>query len=87
MEHPGKSLAWGKWAIVGGDGYGGTGSADSGDDFGPAPDLDHNNEEVRESLKDWLRWLHQLGYQGWRLDYVKVRRFLQWLFVGDSSDS
>ena len=75
MEHPGRSIAWGRWAIVGDeeDGFGGQGSRDSGAGFEPAPDLDHANEEVRESLKDWLRWLHtDIGYSGWRLDYVKV---------------
>lgn len=72
VEHPGRRVAWGQWAIVGGDGYGGTGGKDSGDDFGPAPDLDHTNEEVREGLKDWLRYLRDsVGYYGWRLDYVK----------------
>ena len=73
VEHPGRSIAWGKWAIVGSDGFGGLGSIDSGATFEPAPDLDHKNEEVRESLKDWLRWLNKdVGYAGWRLDYVKV---------------
>lgn len=75
MEHPGRSIAWGRWAIVGDeeDGFGGKGSADSGAGFDPAPDLDHTNEDVRESLKDWLRWLHSdVGFSGWRLDYVKV---------------
>lgn len=75
MEHPGRSIAWGRWAIVGDeeDGFGGQGRSDSGAGFEPAPDLDHSNEEVRESLKDWLRWLHtDIGFSGWRLDYVKV---------------
>lgn len=73
IEHPGKSVAWGQWAIVGADGFGGMGSVDSGAGFEPAPDLDHKNVEVRESLKDWLRWLNNdVGYAGWRLDYVKV---------------
>eukprot|EP01025_Chloroclados_australasicus_P009330 TRINITY_DN13582_c0_g3_i1.p2 TRINITY_DN13582_c0_g3~~TRINITY_DN13582_c0_g3_i1.p2 ORF type:complete len:293 (-),score=40.36 TRINITY_DN13582_c0_g3_i1:23-811(-) len=72
VDHPGKKVAWEQWAIVGGDGYGGQGGADSGDDFGPAPDLDHHNDYVRESLKDWLSYLHSdVGYYGWRLDYVK----------------
>lgn len=75
VEHPGRSIAWGRWAIVGDeeDGFGGQGGSDSGAGFEPAPDLDHSNEEVRESLKDWLRWLHtDVGFSGWRLDYVKV---------------
>lgn len=69
-------MAWGKWAIVGDheDGYGGQGGSDSGAGYEPAPDIDHHNEEVRESLKDWMRWLvSELGYEAFRFDYVKVR--------------
>ena len=74
MEHEGRSLAWGPWAIVSGDGYAGQGVADTGDDYDPAPDLDHTNEDVKGSLTDWLSWLHtEIGYDGWRLDYVKAR--------------
>ena len=76
MEYPGRSIAWGRWTIVRDeeDGFGGQGSRDSGSArFEPAPGLDHANKEVRESLKDWLRWLHtDIGYSGWRLDYDKV---------------
>jgi hypothetical protein len=44
----------------------------TGEDYGPAPDLDHANSELREGLKDWLRWLHEyVGFQGWRFDFVK----------------
>lgn len=81
VEHPGRSIAWGRWAIVGDeeDGFGGQGNRDSGAGFDPAPDLDHANEEVRGSLKDWLNWLHsEIGYSGWRLDYVKVRAVRPW---------
>jgi glycosidase len=75
VEHPGLTVAWGVWAIVKNaeDGFGGLGSIDSGAGFDPAPDLDHKNERVRESIKDWLRYLSkEIGYSGWRLDYVKV---------------
>lgn len=44
----------------------------SGDDYGPAPDLDHANPDLRAALKDWLLWLQQdIGFEGWRLDFVK----------------
>ena len=46
--------------------------AASGDDYGPAPDLDHANPELRDALKDWLRWLHEdIGFGGWRLDFAR----------------
>lgn len=35
-----------------------------GDDYGPAPDLDHANPDLRSALKDWLAWLQQdIGYE------------------------
>ena len=44
----------------------------AGDDYGPAPDLDHLNPELRTALKDWLGWLQRdIGFRGWRLDFVK----------------
>ena len=29
----------------------------AGDDYGPAPDLDHANPDLRHALTDWLQWL------------------------------
>ena len=35
-------------------------------------DIDHTNEEVRASLKDWMSWLRdELGFLGWRFDFTK----------------
>ena len=52
------------------------GAGDTGDDYEPAPDLDHTNGDVKTSLTDWLKWLNTtVGYDGWRLDYVKVPTF------------
>ena len=62
--------AWEKWAVVSGE-YGGTGKADSGDNFGPAPDVDHSNAKVQEDIADWMNWLKGLGFKGWRYDFVK----------------
>ncbi len=41
----------------------------------PPSDLDHTNPVVRDGIVDWLNWLHQhVGFEGWRFDFVKVRR-------------
>lgn len=38
----------------------------------PGADLDHHNPQLRQSLTDWLRWLHRdLGFEGWRFDFVR----------------
>ncbi|KAG1652647.1 hypothetical protein FOA52_009210, partial [Chlamydomonas sp. UWO 241] len=73
VTHRGHKIDWGKWAITGNDpDFGGTGNPDTGDDYGPAPDLDHANPQLREALKDWLTWLAEdLGFRGWRLDFAR----------------
>jgi glycosidase len=73
QEHGNPPVAWERWAIVSEAQWGGTGRGDSGDNYVPAPDIDHSNDYVRESLKGWLRWLDtKIGFAGWRLDFVKV---------------
>lgn len=38
VEHPGESVAWGRWAITSNDpDFRGKGAQDSGEDYGPAP--------------------------------------------------
>ncbi|KAK9918323.1 hypothetical protein WJX75_003181 [Coccomyxa subellipsoidea] len=73
VSHSGEKIDWGQWAITGNDPeFGGTGNPDTGDDYGPAPDLDHLNEDLRSHLKDWLKHLKDdIGYEGWRFDFVK----------------
>lgn len=35
-------------------------------------DLDHMNPDLRDSLVDWLNYLHDyVGFQGWRFDFVR----------------
>lgn len=44
----------------------------AGDDYGPAPDLDHLNVELRAALKEWMNWLkNDIGFCGWRLDFAR----------------
>ncbi|KAL0051267.1 hypothetical protein WJX82_004481 [Trebouxia sp. C0006] len=73
VSHKGEKVDWGKWAITCDDpDFGGEGSPDTGDDYGPAPDLDHTNDTLRSSIVDWMKWLqHEIGFEGWRFDFVK----------------
>ncbi|KAI3436462.1 hypothetical protein D9Q98_005879 [Chlorella vulgaris] len=73
VSHDGKPINWDQWAITCDDPkFNGTGNPDSGDDYEAAPDLDHHNKELRDSLVDWLNWLKtDLGFEGWRFDYVR----------------
>jgi alpha-amylase len=46
--------------------------SNAGEDFGPAPDLDHANSYLREALTHWLEYLAKdVGFASWRFDYVK----------------
>jgi alpha-amylase len=73
IPHPGRRIDWDATAIASTDpDFQGRGHADSGADYGPSPDLDHENEEVRLGLRDWMLWLRDyIGFEGWRLDFVK----------------
>ncbi|CAO2813703.1 unnamed protein product [Amaranthus hypochondriacus] len=67
-------LDWGPWAICRDDNQfsDGSGNLDTGDGYEPAPDVDHLHPRVQKDLIDWMNWLKtKLGFDGWRLDYVK----------------
>ncbi|PIA62527.1 hypothetical protein AQUCO_00200499v1 [Aquilegia coerulea] len=69
----GGKLNWDDRAVVADDPhFQGRGNKSSGDNFHAAPNIDHSQEFVRKDLKEWLCWLRkEIGYDGWRLDYVR----------------
>ncbi|CDP00291.1 unnamed protein product [Coffea canephora] len=69
----GGRLNWDDRAVVADDPhFQGRGNKSSGDNFHAAPNIDHSQEFVRKDLKEWLCWLRQeIGYDGWRLDFVR----------------
>lgn len=51
--------------------FGGQGGRGSGEDYHAAPNIDHSQERVRNDLKQWLKTLKNVGFDGWRFDFVK----------------
>ena len=49
----------------------GCGAYDTGDVVTYAPDLDHTNTGVQSAVKDYLSFLKNKGYTGFRFDMVK----------------
>lgn len=92
VHHHGRRIDWGSWAVCRDDWhFGGTGALKTGASYHPAPDLDHTNDELRAALKDWLLWLrHEMGFMGWRFDFVKgyapkyVKEYVDASIVEDS---
>jgi len=69
-------MEWGGWAITLGneysDGSGEHGPGHTDGSFDAAPDVDHRNKKVQESIAIWLRWLRlQVGFDAWRFDFCK----------------
>ena len=73
VDDEGNHVRWGEWAITCDDpSYHGKGGPDSGENYHAAPDLDHSNPALRESLKRWMRWLKtEIGFGGFRFDFVR----------------
>ena len=52
--------------------FGGQGAQSTGEDYLPAPNIDHTQQFVRKDLKEWLSWMRDdVGFRGWRFDFVK----------------
>lgn len=52
--------------------YGGRGNPKQGEDYAAAPNIDHTQERVRNDYIEWLKFLrNSIGYDGWRLDFVR----------------
>ena len=66
-------IAWDARAVTSENpNFGGKGARGTGEDYLPAPNIDHTQEFVRTDLKQWLTWLREdVGYRGWRFDFVK----------------
>ena len=73
VDHTGTAVHWGRHMITCNDpAFHGSGHEDSGDNYDAAPDLDHANDELRATLKRWLRWLRwDVGFGGFRFDFVR----------------
>lgn len=49
-----------------------TGAYDTGEKYGAARDLDHENTYVRNTVKAYLKWMkHEMKFDGWRFDVAK----------------
>ncbi|XP_010470985.1 PREDICTED: alpha-amylase 3, chloroplastic-like [Camelina sativa] len=69
----GGRLNWDDRAVVADDPhFQGRGNKSSGDNFHAAPNIDHSQDFVRKDIKEWLCWMREeVGYDGWRLDFVR----------------
>ena len=69
----GGRAAWDATAICSDDRhYRGRGNRSTGDHFHAAPNLDHSQDFVQRDITAWLNYLRDhVGYDGWRLDYVR----------------
>ena len=66
-------MDWGEWAITNRNpDFAGQGGDPTGDEFHGAPNIDHRNQRVQESICEWINWLtHDVGFGGIRFDFSK----------------
>jgi len=71
-EFPSGKAAWNAKMVCGDDNqFHGQGNNDSGEGYGAAPDIDHDNQTVQNDIVEWMNWMKSVGFDGWRYDYVK----------------
>jgi alpha-amylase len=47
-------------------------TTDAGEFFHAAPNIDHSQDFVRRDIIEWMKWLRtEIGFDGWRLDFVR----------------
>mmetsp|Transcript_20535 Transcript_20535/g.53721 ORF Transcript_20535/g.53721 Transcript_20535/m.53721 type:complete len:592 (+) Transcript_20535:187-1962(+) len=77
ISHDNKRLDWGPWALISNHpdpDLCGTGAASEFDSYHAAPNVDHTNREVRETLISWLNYMtrpRNLGFSSLRFDFVR----------------
>ena len=65
-------LAWDASAICNSNpAWGGKGGHKTGDDYPAAPNIDHTQDKIRSDIVQWLGYLKDVGYDGWRFDFVR----------------
>ena len=66
-------MDWGEWAITNRNpDFAGQGGDPTGDEFHGAPNIDHRNDRVQQSLCEWIQWLTEdVGFGGIRFDFSK----------------
>ena len=66
-------MDWGEWAITNTQpDFQGQGGGPTGDEFHGAPNIDHRNDKVQESLCKWMNWMmNDVGFGGVRFDFSK----------------
>ena len=51
--------------------WNGKGKEGTGEEYIPAHNIDHTNKIVQQDIKEWMLYLRNLGFQGWRYDFSK----------------
>ena len=71
--HDKVNMDWGEWAITNTQpDFQGQGGGPTGDEFHGAPNIDHRNDKVQESLCNWMNWMmNDVGFGGVRFDFSK----------------
>jgi len=76
LGHDNRRVDWGPWALVSNHpdpNLAGTGNPKDEYVYHAAPNVDHSNQEVRDSIKSWLNFMtrpRNLGYSSLRFDFV-----------------